>query len=113
MCYACRSSQRLLGLKGTFWIASLCILISRIAQVVDTHYEAVIIVGRILIGLGVGQFTATSLLYIGQIAPTKIRGPALMSYQFLQSRTQRMASGLSQGTEKGNSSLALGDCQIT
>jgi hypothetical protein len=33
-----------------------------ITQVADTRYEAVIIVGRILIGLGVGNFTVTSLL---------------------------------------------------
>ncbi|PYH94033.1 MFS general substrate transporter [Aspergillus ellipticus CBS 707.79] len=77
------------GRKATFWVASLCILVGGIAQVADTHYEAVVIVGRILIGLGVGQFTVTSLLYIGEIAPIKIRGPALI-----------------QGTEKLNSSPA-------
>ncbi|KNG82568.1 hypothetical protein ANOM_009941 [Aspergillus nomiae NRRL 13137] len=94
------------GRKSTFWLASFCILCGGIAQVADTHFEAVIIVGRILMGLGVGQFTVTSLLYIGEVAPTDIRGPALMSYQFLQSCSQLVASGLSQGTESMDSSLA-------
>jgi MFS family permease len=60
----------------------------------------VIVLGRILIGLGVGQFTVTSLLYIGEVAPVAVRGPALMMFQFLQSCSQLVASGLNQGTER-------------
>lgn len=88
-----------LGRKATFWFASVCILAGAVAQVADTHYEGAIILGRILIGVGVGQFTVTSLLYIGELAPTQIRGPAFMSFQFLQSLSQLVASGLTQGTE--------------
>ncbi|KAK9319803.1 general substrate transporter [Lipomyces orientalis] len=94
------------GRKASLLLASLCIVCGGIVQVADTHFEAVIIVGRILIGLGVGQFTVTSLLYIGEIAPTEIRGPAIMSYQFLQSWSQLIASALTQGTEGLNSSLS-------
>jgi len=81
-----------LGRKAVFWVASICILGGGIAQVADTHYEGVIVLGRILIGLGVGQFTVTSLLYMGEVAPVEIRGPALMSFQFLQSISQLVAS---------------------
>jgi len=95
------------GRKATFWFASFCILVGGIAQVADTiHNEAIIVVGRILIGLGVGQFTVTSLLYIGEVAPSSIRGPALMMFQFLQSWSQLIASALNQGTENIRSSLA-------
>ncbi|WYZ44975.1 hypothetical protein EsH8_VIII_000291 [Colletotrichum jinshuiense] len=95
------------GRKATFWLASFCILIGGICQVADTiNHEAIIIVGRILIGVGVGQFTVTSLLYIGEVAPSGIRGPALMCFQFLQSWSQLIASGINQGTEKIKSSLA-------
>ena len=42
------------GRKSTFWFASLCILVGGICQVADTiHHQAIIVVGRILIGLGV------------------------------------------------------------
>jgi MFS family permease len=95
------------GRKATFWFASFCVLLGGIAQVADTiHNDAIIVVGRVLIGLGVGQFTVTSLLYIGEVAPSSIRGPALMMFQFLQSWSQLVASGLNQGTKGINSSLA-------
>ncbi|KAK9459721.1 high-affinity glucose transporter ght5 [Lipomyces oligophaga] len=94
------------GRKLTFWIASSCILAGGIVQVVDTHYEGIIVLGRILIGLGVGQFTVTSLLYMGEIAPVEIRGPALNMFQFLQSISQFVAAGLTQGSNSMNSSLA-------
>ncbi|KAE8329813.1 general substrate transporter [Aspergillus sergii] len=96
------------GRKATFWLASICILIGGICQVGDTlHHEAIIAVGRILMGLGVGQFTVTSLLYIGEVAPSAIRGPALMSFQFLQSCSQLIASCINEGTKKlENNSLS-------
>lgn len=69
------------GRKAVFWVASFFILFGGVAQVADTNHEIVIVVGRILIGLGVGQFTVTTLLYMGEIAPTEIRGPTLMMFQ--------------------------------
>lgn len=94
------------GRKAVFWFASFCILFGGIAQVADTTYEAIIVVGRILIGLGVGQFTVTSLLYIGEVAPSEIRGPALMMFQFLQSWSQLIAGCITYGTETIKSSLS-------
>ncbi|KAI3557897.1 hypothetical protein CABS02_02079 [Colletotrichum abscissum] len=94
------------GRKSTFWLASFCIFIGGICQVADTiSSEALLVVGRILIGLGVGQFTVTSLLYIGEVAPLGIRGPALMCFQFLQSWSQLCASAINQGTKSIASSL--------
>lgn len=94
------------GRKATFWFASFCILGGGIMQVADTHFEAVLTAGRILIGIGMGQCTVTSLLYIGEVAPLHIRGPALMMFQFLQSISQLIASGITQGTEGIKSSLS-------
>ena len=72
----------------------------------DTHFEGVIVMGRILIGFGVGMFTVTSLLYIGEVAPAAVRGPALMMYQFLQSCSQLVASGMAQGTQSIHSTAS-------
>ncbi|KIV80999.1 hypothetical protein PV11_08453 [Exophiala sideris] len=96
-----------LGRKAVFWGASLCILAGGIAQIADNGIEGVIILGRIFIGLGVGQFTVTSLLYIGEVAPSQVRGPALMMFQFLQSCSQLVASGITQGTETISSSASF------
>ncbi|KAH7018761.1 hypothetical protein EDB80DRAFT_675802 [Ilyonectria destructans] len=95
------------GRKATFWFASFCVLLGGIDQVAVTiHNEAIIVVGLVLIGLGVGQFAVTSLLYIGEVAPLSIRGAALMIFQFLQSWSQLIASALNQRTKGINSSLA-------
>jgi len=55
------------GRRAVLWFASLCVLAGGICQVTDTHYEGVMVVGRILIGIGVGNFTVTSLLYMGEV----------------------------------------------
>lgn len=94
------------GRKVVFWFGSFCILLGGVAQVADTNHEAVIAVGRAVMGLGVGQFTVTTLLYIGEVAPPAIRGPALMSFQFLQSISQLVASAITQGTQGIPSSLS-------
>lgn len=94
------------GRKATFWFAAFCILAGGITQVADTTYEGVLVLGRILIGLGMGQCTVTSLLYIGEVAPLHIRGPALMMFQFLQSISQLIAAGITQGTEGVHSTIS-------
>lgn len=43
---------------------------------------------------------------MGEVAPIEIRSPALYMYQFLQSCSQLVASGLTQGTNSINSSLS-------
>lgn len=95
------------GRRAVFWCASVCILAGGIAQIADNGIMGVIVLGRILIGLGVGQFTVTSLLYIGEVAPAEVRGPALMTFQFLQSCSQLVASGITQGTEAMSSSASF------
>lgn len=95
-----------LGRKATFWFAAFCILAGGIMQVADTVYEGVLVAGRIMIGIGMGQCTVTSLLYIGEVAPLHIRGPALMMFQFLQSISQLIAAGITQGTEGINSTVS-------
>lgn len=87
------------GRKAVFYCASTCIIAGAIVQLTSHGIEGLIILGRILIGLGIGQFTVTSLLYIGEVAPLAIRGPALMMFQFMQSCSQLVGSGITQGTE--------------
>ncbi|KFA50077.1 hypothetical protein S40293_08609 [Stachybotrys chartarum IBT 40293] len=88
------------GRKAVFYCASCCIIAGAIVQITASGISGLIILGRILIGLGVGQFTVTCLLYIGEVAPTAIRGPALMMFQFMQSCSQLVGSGVTQGTEQ-------------
>ncbi|KAJ5686983.1 hypothetical protein N7536_009602 [Penicillium majusculum] len=87
------------GRRAVFLSASLCIVIGAIVQVCSFGSDPVFYVSRVLIGLGVGQFTATCLMYIGEVAPSAIRGPALMCFQFMQSVSQLVGACVNQGTQ--------------
>ncbi|KAF2174039.1 hypothetical protein M409DRAFT_16315 [Zasmidium cellare ATCC 36951] len=87
------------GRKAVFACASSCIIIGAIVQVCAYGIDGVFYVGRIFVGLGVGQFTATCLMYVADVAPSAIRGPALMMFQFMQSIAQFVGACVNQGTE--------------
>ncbi|KAJ6183569.1 hypothetical protein N7485_002211 [Penicillium canescens] len=88
-----------LGRRAVFLSASICIVVGAIVQVCSFGSDPVFYVSRVLIGLGVGQFTATCLMYIGEVAPSAIRGPALMCFQFMQSISQLVGACVNQGTQ--------------
>jgi sugar porter (SP) family MFS transporter len=88
-----------LGRRAVFLSASICIVVGAIVQVCSFGSDPVFYVSRVLIGLGVGQFTATCLMYIGEVAPSAIRGPALMCFQFMQSISQLVSACVNQGTQ--------------
>lgn len=87
------------GRKAVFASAAISIIIGAIVQVCAYSIEGVFYVGRIFVGLGVGQFTATCLVYVADVAPSPIRGPALMMFQFMQSIAQFVGACVNQGTE--------------
>lgn len=87
------------GRRVVFLSASLCIIAGAIVQTCSFGSHPVFYVGRVLVGLGVGQFTATCLIYIGEVAPSAIRGPALMCFQFMQSISQLVGACVNQGTQ--------------
>ncbi|KAL4922875.1 general substrate transporter [Aspergillus aurantiobrunneus] len=87
------------GRRAVFLTASVCIIVGAIVQACSFGSDAVFNVSRVLIGLGIGQFTATCLIYIGEVAPSAIRGPALMCFQFMQSISQLVGACVNQGTQ--------------
>ncbi|KAF4211712.1 hypothetical protein CNMCM6805_001991 [Aspergillus fumigatiaffinis] len=94
------------GRKAVFMSASFCIIAGAIVQVCSFCMYAVFCVGRVLIGMGIGQFTATCLIYISEVAPSQLRGPALMMFQFMQSCSQLVVACIDQGTESINSAAS-------
>jgi sugar porter (SP) family MFS transporter len=87
------------GRKAVFFSASIAIIVGAIIQIFSKGSYSIFCVGRIFIGLGIGQFTASCLVYIGDVAPAAIRGPALMMFQFMQSWSQFIVACINQGTE--------------
>jgi MFS family permease len=89
----------LFGRRAVFLSASLCIILGAVIQVNGHGIHGVFYAGRIFVGLGIGQFTATCLMYIADVAPAPIRGPALMMFQFMQSVAQFVGAAVNQGTK--------------
>ncbi len=54
-----------LGRKGVFLIASLAIIVGVILQLATDHDRGMIMGGRVILGYGVGNLSATSPLYMG------------------------------------------------
>jgi SP family sugar:H+ symporter-like MFS transporter len=54
-----------LGRKGVFLVESIMIIVGVILQLAADHQTSYIIGGRMLLSYGVGNFSATSPLYIG------------------------------------------------
>lgn len=58
------------GRKAVFASASVCIIVGAILQMCAYEIDGIFYVGRVFVGLGVGQFTATCLIYVADVAPT-------------------------------------------
>jgi SP family sugar:H+ symporter-like MFS transporter len=54
-----------LGRKGVFMAGTVTIIIGVILQLVTTSNRALVTAGRAILGFGVGNFSATSPLYMG------------------------------------------------
>ncbi|KAI1336366.1 general substrate transporter [Xylariaceae sp. FL0016] len=86
----------LIGRKGVFLTGCLSIIIGVALQLAASG-RAVMTAGRAILGLGVGNFSATSLLYMGEIAPESLRSPLLMCWQLTLSVSQIIAAGINRG----------------
>lgn len=57
-------------------------------------------VGRLLAGFGVGFVSATNILYMSEVAPRKVRGAIVASYQFAITLGIMLASCVTYGTSR-------------
>ncbi|CAH0000145.1 unnamed protein product [Clonostachys byssicola] len=86
-----------LGRKGVFLVGTVAIVIGVIMQLVTTSSQSLITAGRAILGYGVGAFSATSPLYMGEIAPDSMRSPLLMCWQLTLSVSQIIAAAINRG----------------
>lgn len=69
-----------------------------IFQVASTEYN-LLVVGRLVAGLGVGFISAIIILYMSEIAPKKVRGSIVSGYQFCLTFGILVASCVVNGTQ--------------
>ncbi|KAK7426476.1 hypothetical protein QQZ08_007071 [Neonectria magnoliae] len=95
-----------LGRKGVFLTGTLAIVVGVVMQLVTTSSRALITAGRAVLGFGVGNFSATSPLYIGEIAPKSLRSPLLMCWQLTLSVSQIIAAAINRGVVSNQTTFA-------
>lgn len=73
---------RALGRKKVFWLTCLCLMLGCFCLLIATSYP-VLIVGRIIQGIGIGGISVVAPLYLGEIAHPAHRGRIVAAYQLL------------------------------
>ncbi|KAH8895252.1 general substrate transporter [Thozetella sp. PMI_491] len=96
----------ILGRKGVFMTGTFAIIVGVILQLVSDSNRGLITAGRAILGFGVGNFSATSPLYMGEIAPESMRSPLLMCWQLTLSVSQIIAAGINRGMINIDTSFA-------
>jgi sugar porter (SP) family MFS transporter len=95
-----------LGRKGVFMTGTVAIIIGVVLQLATSSSRALLTAGRAVLGFGVGNFSATSPLYMGEIAPESMRSPLLMCWQLTLSVSQIIAAAINRGIVSNNSTFA-------
>jgi sugar porter (SP) family MFS transporter len=92
-----------IGRRSTIIIACLVFLVGVILQTASTTI-ALLSVGRVIAGFGVGGVSSTIILYMSEVAPKKVRGATVAGYQFCVTLGLLIASCVDYGTKDRNDS---------
>ncbi|ODQ44271.1 hypothetical protein PICMEDRAFT_18515 [Pichia membranifaciens NRRL Y-2026] len=96
-------SADFIGRKYTVILGCIIFIIGVILQTASASV-ALLSVGRVIAGLGVGFVSATIVLYMSEISPKKIRGAIVSGYQFCITIGLLLASCVDYGTKNRNDS---------
>ena len=91
------------GRRLTIIISSIVFIIGVILQTASSSV-ALLTVGRVIAGFGVGGVSSTIILYMSEIAPKKVRGTIVAGYQFCVTLGLLLASCVDYGTKNRNDS---------
>lgn len=86
------------GRRPTIIGSCLLFMVGVVLQIASTTV-ALLAVGRIIAGFGVGGVSATIILYMSEIAPKKVRGTIVAGYQFCVTIGLLLASCVDYGTK--------------
>ncbi|BFZ52980.1 hexose transporter hxt5 [Savitreella phatthalungensis] len=87
-----------LARKGAFFVGNIIFIIGIVVQLCTFNAWEQMMMGRFIAGLGVGQLSVITPLYIGETAPKRIRGTLVSSYQFFITLGILIAYGINAGT---------------
>jgi len=87
------------GRRGGLIAASIFVCLGSILQLAATSGRALITVGRLILGMGIGVISNAVPLYLGESSPSAIRGIVVGSWQLLLAIGQVIGAGVNQGTK--------------
>lgn len=88
-----------LGRKGALWSAVLIVTIGCILQLVVVGSVSLLIVGRLILGVGVGIVSNCVPMYLSEIPPAAIRGSVVSCWQLTLAIGQVIGAVIAQGTK--------------
>ncbi|KAK4684798.1 MFS transporter, SP family, sugar:H+ symporter, partial [Tremellales sp. Uapishka_1] len=86
------------GRKGAALVAIILVTIGVVIQMVK-NISALLTVGRLIIGLGIGMISNTVPLYLSEIPPAHLRGVAVSSWQLMLAIGQVIGACVGYGAE--------------
>lgn len=92
--------------RRTTVIAGCVVFVIGVVLQTAASVLAVLVVGRLVAGFGVGFVSATIVLYMSEIAPKRIRGVVVSGYQFFITVGLLVASCINYGTKSIRSSAS-------
>ncbi|KAK7449812.1 hypothetical protein VKT23_013288 [Stygiomarasmius scandens] len=95
-----------LGRKGALAAACMLVTIGVILQMIVAGSHVLLIVGRLVLGMGVGVISNAVPLYLSEIPPTEIRGAVVSSWQLMLAIGQVIGACVGQGSKDLNSTAA-------
>ncbi len=88
-----------IGRRGSFFGACSLVTLGVILQLILVGSKALLTIGRMVLGAGVGVLSNCTPLYLSEIAPTAIRGAIVSSWQLMLAIGQVIGACIAQGTK--------------
>lgn len=95
-----------LGRKGALWTAVLIVTIGCILQLILVGSVSLLIVGRLILGIGVGIVSNCVPMYLSEIPPAAIRGSIVSTWQLTLAIGQVIGACIAQGTKDYESTFS-------
>ncbi|KAK0186542.1 general substrate transporter [Armillaria mellea] len=94
------------GRKGAMVACVILVTFGAVLQLILTGSIALLVLGRAILGIGVGIVSNCTTLYLAEIPPAMIRGTMVSSWQLFLAIGQVIGAGVAQGTKDYTTSFS-------
>ncbi len=98
------------GRKGAMVACIILVTIGAVLQLILVGSIPLLVVGRAILGIGVGIVSNCTTLYLSEIPPAAIRGTMVSSWQLFLAIGQVIGAGVAQGMSCWFSSVVISSC---